>query len=416
MCYYINKKGKIMKSYEVNKPNVFFYGIFRIASLIASAFLFNLKVKRNEIKNKKGRYIVIANHESFIDFINLCSCNRNRMHFIVSNSFYQSLPINPILKKCGVIPKQQFQTSIEDLKKMKAVIDNDMPLVIYPAGLMSEDGISTKIPKGTAKLLKWLNCDVYVAKTTGSYFTYPKWSKNGFRKGRITLDIYKLYDKEKLKDKSNEEMQQEIDDILFYDCYKYQEKELIVYKKHKNISGLENVLYKCLKCNSEFTMITDKNKLICNCCNNTAVSDKYGFLHKENEDDIVIKYVSDYSSKIKNEIRQQVEQDENFIIESHAKVSMIDYKKHKFVEVGDIDISLKRSVFTLNGIINNEKFYKEILTNELFILPFSPGKYFEIQSNKDIYRIHLDDPRQTVKWINILKAIYDINHAEVKQK
>ena len=44
MCYYINKKGKIMKSYKVNKPNVFFYGIFRIASLFASAFLFNLKV------------------------------------------------------------------------------------------------------------------------------------------------------------------------------------------------------------------------------------------------------------------------------------------------------------------------------------------------------------------------------------
>ena len=104
MCYYINKKGKIMKSYEVNKPNVFFYGIFRIASLIASAFLFNLKVKRNEIKNKKGRYIVIANHESFIDFINLGSCNRNRMHFIVSNSFYQSLSeyLSPKFKILGV--------------------------------------------------------------------------------------------------------------------------------------------------------------------------------------------------------------------------------------------------------------------------------------------------------------------------
>jgi len=73
------------------------------------------------------------------------------------------MSINPILKKCGVIPKQQFQTAMEDLKKMKAVIDNNMPLVIYPAGLMSEDGIATKIPKGTGKLLKWFNCDVYVA-------------------------------------------------------------------------------------------------------------------------------------------------------------------------------------------------------------------------------------------------------------
>ena len=106
------------KDYKLKKPNVFYYGMFRIISLLASKLVFNLKIKQNAIKNKKGPFVVIANHESFIDFINLCCCNRNRMHFVVSNSFYQSMSINPILKKCGVIPKQQFQTAMEDLKRL----------------------------------------------------------------------------------------------------------------------------------------------------------------------------------------------------------------------------------------------------------------------------------------------------------
>ena len=95
---------------------------------------------------------------------------------------------------------------------------------------------------------------------------------------------------------------------------------------------------------------------------------------------------------------------------------MIDYKKHKFVEVGDVNISLQRSVFKLNGTINNEPFNKEILTKELFILPFSPGRYFEIQDKKDIYRIYLDEACKTTKWLNVLRAIYDVNHQEIPSK
>lgn len=414
VCFVINLSWVIIMgvNYKTKKPSVFYYGLFRILSLILSKFAFNLKVQRNEIKNKKGPFLVIANHESFIDFINLAACNRNRMHFVVSNSFYQSLPINPILKRTGVIPKQQFQTTMEDLKKMKRVLDDKMPLVIYPAGLMSEDGISTPIPKGTGKLLKWFNCDVYVAKIKGSYFTNPKWSKAGFRKGKVTLDIYKLYEKGQCAHLSEEELFKTVDDVLKYDCYEYQEKDLIVYRKHKNIKGLENVLYQCPKCNKEFSMITEKNKLICTCCNNTAISDKYGLLHKENADSIVYKRVSDWARFIKTSLYKEVINNQDFIIESDARVSMINYKKHKFVDVGEVHVSLQRSCFKLKGIINNEPFEKEISTYDLFILPFSPGKFFEIQNQKDIYRIYLKDGRHVTKWLHVLKAIFIYNHSK----
>lgn len=400
------------KSYRVNKPNKFFYGLFRFLSLLLSKFVYNLKIKRNEIKNKKGPFLIVANHESFIDFINLCTCNNHRMHFVVSNSFYQSLFINPILKQVGVIPKQQFQTTPEDLKKMKTVIDDKMPLVIYPAGLMCEDGVSTPIPKATAKLIKWFNCDVYVAKIKGSYFTKPKWGK-GIRKGKITLDVYKLYEKDNIKSLSEEKVLTDLDEHLSYNCYKYQEEDKVVYKKHNNIFGLENVLYKCPKCNEEFSMVTNKNKLICKHCNNVAISDKYGFLHKEKSSDIIYRHVSDWAKFIKESTYELLINNENYQLKDHVKVSMIDYKNHKFVEVGEVDLTYKRSAFSLKGIINGKPFEKEISTYEMFILPFSPGKYFEIQDNKDIYRIHLSDPRKTTKWIYFLRAVYLYNHKGV---
>ena len=73
---------------------------------------------RNEIRRVKGPYVVIANHQCALDFVNLIGATRRPMHFVISNSFYSTLPVKKIMDKIGVIPKQQFQTSVSDLKQI----------------------------------------------------------------------------------------------------------------------------------------------------------------------------------------------------------------------------------------------------------------------------------------------------------
>ena len=124
-----------------NKPNLFCYRLAQAASNIVARLVFKRKILRNEIKDVKGPYLVIANHQAAYDFVNLMGVTKRTMSFVISNSFYQSLPIKGFLDKLGVIPKQQFQTTVNDMKKIKATIDAGQPVVIYPAGLMCEDGL-----------------------------------------------------------------------------------------------------------------------------------------------------------------------------------------------------------------------------------------------------------------------------------
>ena len=110
-------KNQGMNKYR--KPNAFLYFLFRLVSKIISIFFFNLKIERNELKKVKGPYVIIANHESIIDFICLANVNKNRHHFVLSNSFYNSINIKFIFDGIRAIPKQQFQTTPTDLKLMK---------------------------------------------------------------------------------------------------------------------------------------------------------------------------------------------------------------------------------------------------------------------------------------------------------
>ena len=229
------------KKAPIPKQNIFLYRIVQFLAWFVAVFAFRRKFMRNEIKGKKGPFVIIANHEAALDFVNLIGATRTPLSFVISNSFYNTLPFKSIVSRLGMIPKQQFQTSLRDLAAMRSTIKAGKVLVIYPAGLMCEDGQSTPIPAATYEFLKWLNTDVYVAKTIGTYFSMPKWAK-GIRVGRTFIDIYKLFDKDELKSMPIDEVKEKTSEALDFDAYLEQEKLRIKYSKNDNIEGLENVL------------------------------------------------------------------------------------------------------------------------------------------------------------------------------
>lgn len=399
-----------MKKTKFRKPNFFVYGVFRLASKFLSKFMFKVKVTKNEVRGKKGSYVIIANHEASIDFIALAAAVKRRINFVISNSFYQSLNIQPLIKACGVIPKQQFQTRTSDLKSMKRVVENGGVLGIYPAGLMSENGVSTAIPKASGKLLKWLDSDVYVAYISGTYLTSPKWSDTR-RKGKVKLSITKLLSAEEIKNMDVENITNLVEEKLRYNAYETQEKERVIYKHGDNIEGLEKVLYKCPKCGSEFSIKSkSKNILECNTCGNEAKSDKYGFIEKVKESDVIYKYPNEWYDYIQEHVLEEVKNNPNYFIQSHAKIKMIDYKKHKFVFVGDANIKLDKEKFTISGNMNGEEVFKEVSIATFPMLPFKPGVHFEIQDGMDIYRIILDKSEEVMKWVMSLKALFTLYH------
>ena len=389
------------------RPKRWVYRIAQAVSWLAATLVFRLKIIRNEIKDKEGPFLVIANHQCALDYVNLIGATKRPMSFVLSKSFYNSLPITFILKGLGVIPKQQFQTSVADMKNMKAVVDAGEPLVIYPAGLMCEDGLSTPIPKATYKFLKWMNVDVYMARTEGSYFVMPKWSKK-LRPGRTTIEISLLFTKEELAKLSLEEIRERTDAVLLYDAYRDQEENRVRYAGCADIRGLENVLYVCPDCGKEFTTVVEgKSGITCTACGFRQEMDELGFFHNavaEKE----VRYVSDWSRMIYRDMKKQLEADSSMQLKEEVLFRMVDSEKHKLVDVGSGTITLKRGSIILDGSIRGQETRLEVPIVGIPALPFSPGKHLEVQHGEEIYRCVFRDGRPVMKFINMIKSLYEI--------
>lgn len=397
---------------QYKKPDIFYYRLTQAASQIFATCVFRRQVLRNEIKNAKGPFVVIANHQAAYDFVNLIGICRRPMSFVISNSFYQSLPIKGILNKLGVIPKQQFQTSSTDLKKIRSVILAGEPVAIYPAGLMCEDGLPTPTPTATGKLLKWLGVDVYMAKVSGTYFAMPKWA-SGFRPGKTTLDVYKLFSKEDLEAMDIDEVWKQTKQALQFDAYREQEQLRVKYRKGDQLQGLENVLYRCPHCGTDYSIaVKDGNTLYCKNCGYAQTSDKYGFLHKSSAVGPELRYVSDWSRLIYDAEKETLSQGIANVLSAKTRIHMVDTRKNKYAEAGHGTVTLNGEHFLLEGVLHQEPIQLRIPIAGFPTLPFSPGKYIEIQDGPTIYRCVLEDGKLAMKFINMVKIFHEINHPE----
>jgi len=399
------------------KPNPIIFHTLQLLSRLICKFYFRMTVVRNELKGSSGRRVIIANHEAAMDFLTTYAIVPSNTHAVTSRSIMHTLPICSLMQACGIIEKNQFQTSVMDLRRMRAVLDNDGILMFYPAGLMTESGMSTPIPRATGKSLRWFDADVYVAKIQGSYLSQPKWSKK-IRRGQLTMDLYKLATREELAAMTNEEASRLVEQHMEFDAYRYNDAQKIPYTNGDQIEGLENVLYQCPVCGQEYTIsATKKNTLSCSACGYTVQSDVYGMLTAQNGRETVFRYPSDWHAYIEENVRQKILTQPAYHLETRATILQINEKRHRFEPIGEGLVTLEPDSFLIDGILHGAPFHQRFSTVDFPMLPFKPGKCFEIQRGSEIYRIQPADGRIVMKWILTLKIAYQLrreaapNHA-----
>ena len=65
---------------------------------IIARVVFRRRLLRNEIKDKKGPMVIIGNHEAALDFTTLVGATKQPITFVVSDSFYNTLPFRKYMK------------------------------------------------------------------------------------------------------------------------------------------------------------------------------------------------------------------------------------------------------------------------------------------------------------------------------
>lgn len=403
--YFTKKKMNDFKNDIVlNQNNFLWWFMYFILKTLFHRKV-NLKVDKNNIEKFENPSIIVFNHCSAIDFINILpNVYPQKVNVVAAYYYFCNYHLGRLLNKYGVFPKFLYQPDISALKNMHKVIRNGNILFLSPEGRLSAYGEMESYIPSTVKFLKKEKCDVYIAKSYGAYFTKPKWAKN-YRKGRVDLKFEKIFTKEQLETLSIEQIYFILHEKLYYNEYDWMEKEKVAFKGRKFAEGLEHILYICPVCKKEYTYKSKGNTMTCSHCKTKVKLNKYYQFESENYQ--IPKNIRDWYV-FQKDLELQNIQDPNYKLQTNVTLKLPDPKGNGFSVVGKGVCTLTHQGINYKGTISGED--KDILfpLDTMPALPFGVREDFEIYHDQTLYYFIPDNIRKCVKFSVVEEQMYEL--------
>ena len=404
----VPEKSKKAKKQPVlqKRPNALLYFLgARIYAPLMCRRKFNLTTSGERVK---GPALIISNHTSNHDYKFIgCAVKPARISFLVTYHFFTFKKFAFWLKAIGAIPKYQFTTDLEAMRKIQYVVQKQKGTVyIAPEGTVYASGHLGFISPAIAKMIRFLKVPVYACKIEGAGLGNAKWSTHTHR-GKVSIQTHKIIDTDETTSLSRDEIMERINTALAYSEFEYQKREHVLVEGKDKALGFETMFYKCPYCGSEFTLSTDGNDVKCSNCG-TVATFQDDFTFKWNTEK---QYFENYSQwydwqyeKILEEVKQP-----DFKLEDEVDYEIDEPGVDQYVKVGHGVMTFSHDGWDYKGTYRDREFEEHDEPRSVFIATLTVGKHFQLPNRDGHSRAYAPaNPLTSMKWHLASRAMSEI--------
>ena len=178
--------------------------------------------------------------------------------------------------------------------------------------------------------------------------------------------------------------------------------------KPHSAEGLERVLYMCPRCQSEFNMQTQRNRLWCASCGNAALMNEYGLLQPVDNNSIVFETPSQWSRWQMQCYRQQVRLPGFSYSEPAFIVKISKHGKYIKAGAGTAEINLDR--FCYQGTYNGTEVSWEVKNNLSAVFAHEVKGHFDFVYNGELFAIAPFNSVSVFKFVALKEAAFEQYH------
>lgn len=374
-----NKKENIV-------PNGLAWFIYATAAKLYFTFKNKVTINKKDFRkrNKKEACLIIYNHASNKDhFLTTRALGYTKTAYVVSSHFFYNKTIGTVLKWVKAISKEQFKSDIGTIKKIKRALQKKVPVAIAPAGQITMHGDPLTIDKSIVKLVRMCNVDLYAISLHGAYLAYPKWRKFR-RKLPIHIDFVKVLNKEDFALLSDDELYKVIVDSITVNDRKEVDKYHYNLKKEGLVEGIEDMLYRCPKCNGKNTLQSTNNILTCNVCKNTVFMNNRGLFEGAHSNSVVMRTEAVWYEWQKNQIVRDVENNELYL-EGEFDLLCDTTQSFELKMVGSGKLVLTNDELYYLGTNDGKTIRKDFKLSSLSQIPFETRHHLAIPDEEGTF-------------------------------
>lgn len=379
---------------KIKQPNSFIYWLYHF---IAKNFLMKkyntTYTVIDDIRDCKGPCFLIWNHLSRLDHLWVMRNIYPKKYNMVAgyNEFFRSHLHFPF-KIMNVIPKKNFTSDINSLKKMGKIIKEGGCIAFSPEGMSSIYGHNQPIVETTGHFLKHYKIPVYFLQLKGSYLTEHKVCLDEHY-GKVECTMSLLFTPEQLEQMTDEEVNDKINTAFKHDDYLWNKTARVKWKNMDNVcSHFNDICYKCPRCGKELNMIAEKNYIKCPDCGNGATMNEYFDFIPMSSDCVIPESPSKWVDYERVETIKEIRNDPQYSFTEKVKVGYL--PPYKYVSdkktsepCGEGEMTFDHSGIHFKGFKHGEEWkfdlsYKVIyslvmVTDVTFFSLYVGGEYYD---------------------------------------
>ena len=315
-----------------------------------------LKVIKTNMEGIKPPYILLANHNAFLDINTLSYITYpHLLNYIVAIDGF--LGREWLLRKIGAICKRKFTNDPNLVRQIKYCLDHKWSVVIYPEARYSLCGTKAIIPFSLARLCFYMKVPVVMLRMHGHHINSPFWNLHERKVKGTEAELFPLISNEEIGKLDFQEIDRRIQDAFEYDEYKWQKEKGIQVTYKGRAEGLHKVLYKCPHCGKEYRMNSEGIYLYCEECGKRWEYTTIGEL-KAVEGETEFPHIPDWYEWEREEVRKEIEAG-TYKFDGEVHVYMLPNTK-KYIPIGNARLVHDMEGFKLTGEFENKKYEVKI--------------------------------------------------------
>jgi 1-acyl-sn-glycerol-3-phosphate acyltransferase len=161
----------------------------------------------------KGPFVMISNHQSYLDPILCGSPIKRRLGFLARQSLFKHWFFGRIIRSVGAIPVKLGEADISAMRKVIDVLKASRGVCLYPEGTRTADGKITPFKPGFGLLCRRGKAAIVPVVIDGAFECWPR-HKKLFSPGRIVVCYGKAISAEQAKEMGDNRLAEVLTDTL----------------------------------------------------------------------------------------------------------------------------------------------------------------------------------------------------------
>ncbi len=146
----------------------------QLAAWLAARLWLRFRAEGREHVPASGPFVLVANHQSFLDPFLLGVGGRRAVAFLARGSLARFPPIRWWLKGVGAILIEREAPARSDLRKILESLDHGIPVAMFPEGTRSRDGQVGRFRRGLLFVVDRTGVPVVPAGLSGTFTALPR--------------------------------------------------------------------------------------------------------------------------------------------------------------------------------------------------------------------------------------------------